>query len=116
MTLPCLRQLCFLPWQCGAVISGCMTAESCLLAAVGRTRLQGMLSVIAAAVNLALSIVLVQRIGAVGVIAGTVLSYVIVLVVPQSVMVKNVLRESEDRALKTRPRSVTTSQLPAVSQ
>ena len=43
-----------------AVISGCMTAESCLLAAVNRTREQGVLSVIAAVVNLALSIVLVQ--------------------------------------------------------
>ena len=42
-----------------AVISGCMTAESCLLAAVGRTRLQGVLSIIAAFVNLVLSVVLV---------------------------------------------------------
>ncbi len=35
-----------------AVISGCMTVESCLLAAVNRTREQGVLSIIAAAVNL----------------------------------------------------------------
>lgn len=74
------------------VISGCMTAESCLLAAVGRTHLQGGLSVVAAAVNLALSIGLVQRIGAAGVITGTILSYLLVLVVPQSVLVRNVLR------------------------
>jgi O-antigen/teichoic acid export membrane protein len=88
-----------------AVISGCMTAESCLLAAVGRTRLQGVLSIIAAAVNLALSIALVKRIGAVGVIAGTILSYLLVLVVPQSLMTRNVLRESDPVALTTPQRS-----------
>jgi O-antigen/teichoic acid export membrane protein len=74
-----------------AVISGCMTVESCLLAAVNRTRAQGILSVVAAAVNLALSITLVQRIGAVGVIAGTIVSYIVVLVVPQSLIVRKVL-------------------------
>ena len=75
-----------------AVISGCMTVESCLLAAVNRTRAQGALSIVAAAVNLGLSIVLVQRIGAVGVISGTILSYLIVLVVPQSLLVRSVLK------------------------
>ena len=68
-----------------------MTVESCLLAAVSRTREQGMLSLIAAAVNLGLSILLVQRIGAVGVISGTILSYLFVLVVPQSLIVRSVL-------------------------
>lgn len=76
------------------VISGFMTVESCLLAAVERTREQGILSVVAAAVNLALSVVLVQRIGAVGVIAGTILSYLLVLVVPQSLIVRSVMRRS----------------------
>lgn len=75
-----------------AIIGGCMTVESCLLAAVNRTRAQGALSIIAAAVNLGLSIVLVQRIGAVGVIAGTILSYLLVLVVPQSLIVRSLLR------------------------
>jgi O-antigen/teichoic acid export membrane protein len=77
-----------------AVISGFMTVESCLLAAVERTREQGILSVVAAAVNLALSVVLVQRIGAVGVIAGTILSYLLVLVVPQSLIVHSLMRRS----------------------
>lgn len=77
-----------------AVISGFMTMESCLLAAVSRTRGQGLLSVVAAAVNLVLSVVLVRHIGAVGVIAGTVLSYLLVLVVPQSLIVRDVLRTS----------------------
>jgi O-antigen/teichoic acid export membrane protein len=99
-----------------AIISACMTAESCLLAAVGRTRLQGVLSIVAAAVNLALSIVLIQRIGAVGVIAGTILSYLVVLVVPQSLMVKNVLRESHGDALRPKKQSLTPSQVPAASQ
>lgn len=79
-----------------AVISGFMTVESCLLAAVNRTREQGVLSMVAAAVNLGLSIVLVQRIGSVGVIAGTILSYLLVLVVPQSLIVRRVLRTSID--------------------
>ena len=77
-----------------AVMSGCMTVESCLLAAVNRTRLQGVLSIVAAAVNLGLSIVLVQRIGAVGVIAGTILSYLLVLVLPQSLLVRSVLHST----------------------
>jgi len=77
-----------------AVISGCMTAESCLLAAVNRTREQGVLSIVAAAVNLALSVYLVQRVAALGVIAGTILSYLLVLVVPQTLLVRSVLRTS----------------------
>ncbi len=77
-----------------AVISGFMTVESCLLAAVNRTREQGVLSIVAAAVNLGLSIVLVKQVGSVGVIAGTILSYLLVLVVPQSMVVRNVLRTS----------------------
>jgi O-antigen/teichoic acid export membrane protein len=77
-----------------AVISGCMTVESCLLAAVSRTREQGILSLIAATLNLGLSILLVKRIGVVGVISGTILSYLFVLVVPQSLIVRTVLREN----------------------
>jgi O-antigen/teichoic acid export membrane protein len=93
------------------VISGCMTAESCLLAAVSRTRAQGVLSIIAAVVNLGLSIALVQRIGALGVISGTILSYLLVLVVPQSLIVKKVLFESDSDARETVHRPVTASQL-----
>ena len=75
-----------------AVISGFMNVESCLLAALNRVRAQALLSVIAAAVNIVLSLLLVRHIGALGVIAGTILSYVIVLVVPQSLIVRNLLR------------------------
>ncbi len=85
-----------------AVLSGAMTVESCLLAAVNRTREQGVLSVIAAGLNLVLSIVLVQRVGAVGVIAGTIVSYLTVLVVPQSLLVRQVLRRQTQAGLKSR--------------
>ena len=63
-----------------------------------RTRLQGLLSVMAVAVNLAISIVLVQRIGAVGVITRTILSYPFVLVGPQSLIIRNGLCEIAARS------------------
>ena len=68
-------------------ISGCMSMESCLLAALNRTREQAGLSIVAAVVNIALSIALVRHIGSLGVIGGTILSYLFVLAVPQSVIV-----------------------------
>jgi O-antigen/teichoic acid export membrane protein len=78
------------------IINGLMNVESCLLAALSKTRRQALLSVIAAAVNLTLSIVLVRHIGALGVISGTVLSYLIVLVVPQTLIVRDALRVSNN--------------------
>ena len=75
------------------VISGAMTMESCLLAALSRVREQALLSVAAAIVNLALSIALVRHLGSLGVIAGTILSYLLVLVVPQTLVVRSALRE-----------------------
>jgi O-antigen/teichoic acid export membrane protein len=75
-----------------AVINGFMSVESCLLAALNRTREQAALSVIAAALNIALSVWLVHHIGSLGVIGGTILSYLLVLVVPQSLIVRRVWR------------------------
>ena len=75
-----------------SLISGFMSVESCLLAALNRTREQAVLSVIAAAVNVALSIVLVHRLGPLGVIGGTILSYVVVLIVPQSMIVRGLFK------------------------
>jgi O-antigen/teichoic acid export membrane protein len=72
------------------VVSGFMSVESCLLAALNRTRWQAVLSITAAVLNVALSLVLVRHIGALGVIGGTILSYLIVLVVPQTLIVRNV--------------------------
>lgn len=74
------------------VLGGFMTMESCLLAALNRTRAQAVLSIVAAVANIALSILLVRRVGAVGVIGGTILSYAIVLVVPQTLIVRGVWR------------------------
>lgn len=64
-----------------------MDLEACFLAAINRVRLQGALSVVAAALNLALSIYLVKRIGSLGVILGTIISYTVTLVVPQTWLV-----------------------------
>ena len=75
-----------------AFISGFMSVESCLLAALNRTREQAALSIIAAIVNIALSVVLVRHLGSLGVISGTILSYLLVLVVPQSLIVRSVFR------------------------
>jgi O-antigen/teichoic acid export membrane protein len=75
-----------------AVINGFMSVESCLLAALNRTREQAVLSIIAAVVNIALSIALVRQIGSLGVIGGTILSYLFVLIVPQSMLVRDVFR------------------------
>ena len=82
-----------------ALISGFMSVESCLLAALNRTREQAVLSIVAAGGNVVLSIVLVRHIGSVGVIGGTVLSYLFVLVVPQSLIVRGLFKkELVDRA------------------
>ncbi len=75
-----------------AVVSGFMSVESCLLAALNRIRQQAVLSIVAAALNIALSLLLVRHIGSLGVIGGTILSYLIVLVAPQSMIVRDVLR------------------------
>src|SRR5208337_1400234 len=65
-TWPLLLAMC--AW---AVISCFMTVESCLLAALNRTRAQAALSIVAAGVNVALSMMWVRQIGSLGVIAGT---------------------------------------------
>ncbi len=77
---------------CGwMLVSTFMDVEATLLAAVDRVRLQGALSVVAAAINLAVSIYLVRRIGPIGVVTGTALSYAVALIVPQSMVVYRVL-------------------------
>lgn len=74
------------------VISTFMNNTSTVLAASGKTRVQAWLGLVAAALNLALSIYLVKRIGVNGVILGTILSYAVVLIVPQTILARNVLR------------------------
>jgi O-antigen/teichoic acid export membrane protein len=73
------------------LISAGMDLQACLLAAINRIKVQGILSVFAAALNIALSIYLVKKLGSLGVILGTILSYLLILVVPQTVIVWRVL-------------------------
>lgn len=75
-----------------ALINAFMSVESCLLAALNRTREQAALSIIAAALNIVLSLWLVRHIGSLGVISGTIVSYLLVLVVPQTLIVRSVWR------------------------
>lgn len=74
------------------LVSTFMNNTATVLVAKGETRLQAWCSVGAAALNLWLSIWLVQRIGSKGVILGTILSYLIVLVVPQTWQTGQVLK------------------------
>lgn len=69
------------------LISAGMELEACLLAAINRIKEQGVLGVIAAALNVTLSIYLVKRLGSLGVILGTMLSYLLIVVVPQTIIV-----------------------------
>lgn len=77
------------------MLSACMDLEACLLAAIDRVRLQGALSVIAAILNVAFSIYLVKRIGSLGVVTGTFLSYILILVGPQTWIVWRALYPHE---------------------
>lgn len=78
-----------------SVIAGVTSTQSCLLGAMNRTRVQAVASTLAAAVNIVLSIVLVTRLGSLGVILGTIVSYVVVLIVPQTIVVARLLRDLE---------------------
>jgi O-antigen/teichoic acid export membrane protein len=75
-----------------SVIYGAMNSQSCLLASSGRIKGQVTYSLVAAAVNLGLSLALVQKFGVVGVIIGTVGAFLICIVVPQSLEVEHCIR------------------------
>jgi O-antigen/teichoic acid export membrane protein len=66
------------------LISTFMNNTATVLVAKGETRLLAWYSIAAAVLNLALSIYWVQRIGAPGVVLGTIVSYLILLVGPQT--------------------------------
>lgn len=74
------------------LMSTFMANTATVLAATNEIKLQSRLAMGVAVVNLIVSIWLVQRIGSVGVITGTIVSYVFVLVVPQTWKVLQVLR------------------------
>jgi O-antigen/teichoic acid export membrane protein len=74
-----------------AMMVSITTNQALLLSATGRLRTAAMVAVVAALVNLGLSIELVQRIGTEGVILSTVLSFAVVMVGPQAWEVRRVL-------------------------
>lgn len=75
-----------------SVINAAMSSQACILAGSGRLKGQTIYAVLAAIVNLALSIVLVQRIGLTGVILGTVVAYAVCVFVPQWLDVERAIR------------------------
>jgi O-antigen/teichoic acid export membrane protein len=74
------------------IILAISTNQSCLLAATQRIGIQAVASSIAAVFNLAASIYLVQRMGTVGVVLATILSYLIFIIAPQAWEVQRILR------------------------
>jgi O-antigen/teichoic acid export membrane protein len=74
------------------VVMAATTNQAFLLNATGRLRLEATVAVLAAIFNIALSIYLVQRIGAEGVILATLVSFLMFMIVPQQLEVRNVLR------------------------
>jgi O-antigen/teichoic acid export membrane protein len=74
------------------LINTVMTNEACLLVATNEIRLQMWLGIVGAAVNLVATIYLVKRLGVLGVIMGTLLSYILVVIGPQTWKVMRVMR------------------------
>ena len=75
-----------------AVVNAYSGAVSCLLAAASRLRYQLIYSAVSTVANLALSIVLVQRVGTIGVIAATVGVYLVVVCGPTWIDASELLR------------------------
>lgn len=74
-----------------SIIYSSMTAQSCLLASSGKVKRQMIYSILAAGVNLVLSVILVQKVGLAGVIMGTVGAFLVCVVVPQTLDVERVI-------------------------
>jgi O-antigen/teichoic acid export membrane protein len=71
-----------------------MNSQSIVLASSGRVKVQVIYSTVAAVVNLILSIFLVQKLGLVGVIMGTVGAYLTCIILPQTLEVERSLRDN----------------------
>ena len=74
-----------------AVLVSVTINQALLMAATRRIQIQTATSILAAIANLSLSILLVQRIGALGVITATIASYLIFILAPQSWEVRRIL-------------------------
>jgi O-antigen/teichoic acid export membrane protein len=66
--------------------------QATLLSATQHLQLQTIYSSLAAVLNLILSIVLVRRIGATGVLLGTIISYLVFIVVPAAWQIRRILQ------------------------
>ena len=73
------------------LVMAATTNQAFLLNATRRLRVEAIVAVLAAGVNLGLSIFLVQRIGTEGVIASTLISFLVIMIVPQELEVRRVL-------------------------
>lgn len=82
-----LWSMCF--W---AVLVATTINQAALMAATQRLKVQAISSSLAALLNLCLSIVLVQRIGALGVLLATIVSYLLLVALPQAWEVGRILR------------------------
>lgn len=74
-----------------AILVAATTNQALLLTATGRLRLEATVAVLAAITNLGLSIYLVKIIGPEGVILSTILSFLVLMLLPQQWEVKRVL-------------------------
>lgn len=86
-SMPLLLLMCV--WM---AISAVALNQSCLLGATSRVRRQAISSVVAAIINLALSIYWVRTMGTFGVLLATVVSYLIFIVPVQATVVRSILR------------------------
>jgi O-antigen/teichoic acid export membrane protein len=82
-----LWSMCF--W---AVLLSITVNQATLLAATQRVQFQAVYASLTAILNLVLSIVLVQRFGAIGVLSATIISYLLCVILPQTWDVRRVLR------------------------
>lgn len=76
---------------CWSILYSIAVNQAALLAATQRLKLQAVCGTIAAILNLGLSIILVQRIGAIGVLLATIFSYLLLIMAPQSWEVRRIL-------------------------
>jgi O-antigen/teichoic acid export membrane protein len=76
--------------------------QSCLMGATNRMKKQAIFSILSAPANLALSIAWVKTMGVVGVLAGTIVTYLIFVVVIQAIEVRSILR---GHAVAPRPKA-----------
>lgn len=74
-----------------AVILAFTSSQALLFAATQRLQVQAICGIIAVLVNLPLSIFLVQRMGAIGVLLATLSTYVVFIVIPQAWEVRRIL-------------------------